>query len=188
MFLYEIFDAPYELKTNTTFSKHVFELILGNIPNINEKLAKIEIYHEPIEQTPEGAPLITNRSPVNVFILEQGLDGVWEGHHVLWSRSQFDSQKTRSGQRLNLKPGPSPRYISTVISLLRPKLEAGEPIRIVASKQYQFWEIYSKLIQRMLKRTGGKYVADPVDTNYRTTDGVQRIAQVIRPAPTASKN
>lgn len=53
MFLYEIFDAPYELETNTPFSKHVFELILGNIPNINEKVAKIEIYHEPIEQTPE---------------------------------------------------------------------------------------------------------------------------------------
>jgi len=186
MFLYEIFDAPYELVTNTSFSKQLLDIILDNVPDLNKKLAKIEIYHEPIEQP--AHPFITNLSPLNVFIIQQGLDGVWEGHHVLWSRSRFDTQQSRSGQRLNLKSGPNPRYISTVISLLRPKLESGQPIRIVASKQYQFWDIYSKLIQRMLARSGGKYVADPVDTNYRTTDGVQRIAQVIRPAPASSKN
>lgn len=154
-----------------------------HIPDISSKLEAIEIYHEPIKQQ-QTSPrvLITNQSPVNVFILEKHHDGVWEAHHLLWNRSRFSGQQTRSGERLSISTGPSPRYISTVMSLLRPKLEGGEPIRIVASKRYQFWEVYSKLIQRMLRRSGGRFVADPPVMDYRSSDGMPKIAQVIRPA------
>lgn len=156
MYLFEVFDQPYELLTGTPRTRKIANWLASRNSNINS----VRVY-EVVDD------------PRNIFIEFRGPDDYWEVHHALWTGSGF-----KSGSILNMSRGAATQYIATLIQLYKQHLGRGRAIRIVATKKSDMWSTYERVIARLLRGAEDSYdVSEPQE--YTSVDGVPSTAVTI---------
>ena len=159
MLINEVLDNPHQLKSGTEQT----EFITREMRKQGLGVHGLMVY-EAVED------------PTQIFILVT-VNGAWEVHHLLSKNGDYaGGSLLPSGQG---RSGPNPRYLSTAIKLYEGRLNKGHHIRVVGTSA--MWSTYRRVIDRMLKQTEGRYIADEVDESYCGIDGDTYIAQVLRP-------
>lgn len=156
MFLFEVFDRPYELLTGTSRTRKIANWLASRNSNINS----VRVY-EVVDD------------PRNIFIEFRGPGGYWEVHHALWTGSGYVS-----GKKLKLSAGAATQYIATLIQLYKQHLDRGRAIRIVATRDSDMWSTYKRVMARLVRGAEDSYdVSEPQE--YTSVDGVPSTAVTI---------
>jgi hypothetical protein len=161
MLINEIFDSPYQLKTDTPQTKRLTKHLRSSGHGLNGLI---------VYQVADD--------PYQLFILVKASDGLWEVHHVTTYGGEYSSGEIKPQFS---RSAANPRFISTALSLYQSRLDKGHGIRVVAGKDSGFWPTYQRVIDRMVKNSDGNLIAEPLDTNFTSMDGQKCIAQVVKP-------
>ena len=163
--LFEALDNPYPISQDTELAKKISEMIRSKY---EIKITGLNVY--------ERTDVESDDHHRDIFIVFR-YKGLWEVHHA-----NYDiPRKPVSGVTLNLKSGPNPRFMSTILNLY--KVRAPRGIRIVASPV--MLKSYLSILSRYLNRTGLKYDVSEIDDNYVGLDGETASAVTIKPSGTS---